>query len=113
MPDSEQGGDAESAPRHSMQHEALSVFLGTWDSEGRSYGHPDQSEDDPRARSEPWRSACTGRWHTGEFFLVREEQAVVGGKTFDTLSVMGVDPATGKYFAQSFENHGFERRYAV
>ena len=36
-----------------------------------------------------------------------------GGETFDTLSVMGVDPQTGNYFARSFENHGFYRHYDV
>ena len=59
----------------------------------------------------PWTSTHTGRWYTGEFFLVQDEKALPGSAEFDTLSVMGIDPTTGNYFVRSFENHGFYRHY--
>ncbi len=105
--------DNEAPPARGDQHEALSVFLGQWRAEGDSYGSPNQPEDDPKSAPEPWVSTHVGRWHTGGFFLVEEERARIGGRPFDTLSVMGVDAETGRYFAQAFENHGFTRRYDV
>ena len=90
----------------------MNAFLGRWKGEGTSYGGTDQSGD-PKANGESWESEHDGRWHTGQFFLVQDERARVGGKPFDTLSIIGVDAATGEYFAQSFENHGFERRYRL
>jgi hypothetical protein len=41
--------------------------------------------------------------------MIQDERAKVGGETFDTLSVMGVDVETGDYFARTFENRGFCR----
>jgi hypothetical protein len=103
----------EPAPTRTPMHDALAVFLGRWRAEGTSYGGTDQSGDNPRANGESWISEHTGAWHTGEFFLVQDERARVGGAVFDTLSVMGVDAETGAYFARSFENHGFYRDYPV
>lgn len=93
------------------EHEALAVFLGEWTAEGVSFGGTDQSGDDPKAHGVPWTSTHVSRWHTGEFFLIQDEKARPGGTVFDTLSIMGVDPATGAYFARAFENHGFYRHY--
>lgn len=95
------------------QHEALGAFLGRWRAEGKSYGSPNQPADDPKSADEPWISTHTGTWHTGKFFLIQDERATTGGKPFDTLSVMGVDATTDRYFARSFENHGFYRHYDV
>ena len=103
--------NAHKPPTRGIKHDALNVFLGSWRAEGLSFGGTDQSGDDPKANSEPWKSTHVGRWHTGDFFLIQDEKALVGGKVFDTLSVMGVDAATGRYFARSFENHGFYRHY--
>jgi hypothetical protein len=103
--------DNEIQPIRGVQHDALAVFLGTWRAEGKSYGSPRQPDDDPKSAAEPWVSAHTGRWHTGEFFLVQDERAMIDGKPFDTLSVIGVDGTTGGYFVRSFENHGFYRHY--
>lgn len=105
--------DAEKSPERGEKHEALAIFLGHWRAEGTSFGGTDQSGDDPKANGVPWESTHEGHWHTGEFFLVQDERARVGGSVFDTLSVMGVDTKTNDYFAQTFENHGFERRYQV
>lgn len=69
--------------------------------------------DNPKKDAARWESTHTGRWHTGGFFLIQDERARPGGRVFDTLSIMGVDARTGRYFAQCFENHGFERRYEV
>jgi hypothetical protein len=41
------------------------------------------------------------------------ERADIAESRFDTLSVLGVDAETGKYFARSFENHGFYRHYQI
>jgi hypothetical protein len=69
--------------------------------------------DDPKSAGEPWVSTNTGTWHSGNFFLIQDERANTGVNPFDTLSVMGVDAATGRYFARAFENHGFYRHYDV
>jgi hypothetical protein len=105
--------DNEAPPTRGEQHDALGIFLGRWRAEGTAYGSPEQSENDPKRGGEPWVSTHTGTWHTGKFFLIQDERALVGGHPFDTLSVMGVDTQTGRYFARSFENHGFYRRYDV
>jgi len=105
--------DNELPPTRGEQHDALAVFLGRWRAEGTSYGSPEQSEDEPKAVAESWVSRHTGTWHTGAFFLIQDERALVGGKPFDTLSVMGIDAQTGRYFVRSFENHGFYRHYDV
>ncbi len=105
--------DNEAPPTRGAQHQALAVFLGRWKAEGKSYGSPKQPADDPKSAAEPWVSTHTGKWHTGKFFLIQDERATTGGKPFDTLSVMGVEPVTGRYFARSFENHGFYRHYDV
>lgn len=105
--------DSELMPERDARHEALSVFLGEWKAEGTSYGETEQPSDDPKRNGAAWTSTHTGRWHSGEFFLIQDEKARPGGEIFDTLSVMGVDPQTGKYFARSFENHGFYRHYEV
>ena len=103
----------ETLPKRGPKHDALSVFLGTWRAKGTSYGGTDQSGNDPKANGVPWISTHVGRWHTGEFFLIQDEKAHPGGTVFDTLSVMGVDPEKGGYFARTFENHGFYRHYDV
>jgi hypothetical protein len=105
--------DNELQPERTAAHAALAVFLGDWRATGKSYGRPDQDPDDPKGNPETWTSRHTCVWHTGEFFLIADERAMVGSKQFDALSIMGVDPASGEYFAHGFENHGFERRYAV
>jgi dihydrofolate reductase len=98
-------------PVRGSAHEALSVFLGQWRAEGISFGGTDQSGADPRSNGIPWVSTHATRWHTGDFFLIQDEQAQLAGKAFDTISVMGVDAATGSHFARTFENHGFYRHY--
>ena len=101
----------DSPPKRGTKHDALSVFLGRWWAEGESYGSSKQPADEPRSKAVPWVSTHTGRWHTGEFFLIQDERATTGGNPFDTLSVMGVDPATDQYFVRSYENHGYCRAY--
>lgn len=105
--------NSELSPNREAKHEALAIFLGDWKAQGTSYGGTEQPADDPKRNGVLWTSTHTGRWFSGEFFLVQEEQAHPGGEAFDTLSVMGVDPQTGTYFARTFENHGFYRHYDV
>ena len=105
--------ESEVAPVRGDKHHMLTVFLGRWRVEGQSYGSSDQPVENPRSAAEPWISTHIGKWHTGEFFLIQDERAVVGGQPFDTLSVMGVDAKTGHHFARTFENHGFYRHYDV
>jgi len=90
-------------PERGEMHDALAVFLGEWRAEGWSYGGPSR---------ETWTSRHTARWHTGEFFLIQDERARTPDP-FDTLSVLGVSPDSGRYFAQTYENHGFFRLYDV
>lgn len=103
----------QSSPKRGKAQQALEVFLGDWKSEGTSYGGTDQSGADPRANGVSWQSTHTGRWHSGEFFLIQDERAQVDGAPFDTLFVLGVDAETEDCFASTFENHGFHRRYAL
>ena len=101
-------------PKRTEKHDALDVFLGDWRAEGWSFGQPDQPADAPKAAREKWTSTHTGKWHTGKFFLIQDEHALIGANDpppFDTISIMGVDPETQEYFARSFENHGFFRLY--
>src|SRR5690625_1487663 len=95
-------------PEHSEIHDQLTAFLGDWQAEGTSYGGTDQSGPDPKANGVAWQSTHSGRWHSGGFFLVQDERAVVGGATFDTLAVMGLDDG-GTGFVQNFDNLGFSR----
>lgn len=99
-------------PLRGAKHGALDCFLGEWNAEGTSFGGTDQSGD-PKAHGEPWLSTHTAKWHTGSFFMVQDERATIAGRVFDTLSVMGVDPESGDYFARTFENHGFYRNYKL
>lgn len=94
-------------------HDALSVFLGEWRAEGKSFGGTDQSGTDPKVNGVTWVSTHTARWHTGSFFLIQDERATIGGTAFDTLSVMGVEPDDKGHFARTFDNHGFYRHYDV
>ena len=105
--------DNEAMPARGNLHEALSVFLGEWRAEGMSFGGTDQSGADPKAYGVPWLSTHTARWHTGDFFLIQDERARIGGKAFDTLSILGVETASEAYFARTFENHGFYRHYGL
>lgn len=104
---------SEQPPSRTEAHDRLEVFLGDWRAEGESYGSPNQREDDPKSTPASWTSSHTGRWHTGQFFLIHDERATVAGQPFATLSILGVDPATQRYVMRSFENHGFARRYEV
>lgn len=103
--------DDEKIPKRDERHDALEVFLGDWAAKGQSFGNPDQPTDNPKSKPDPWKSTHTSRWHTGKFFLIQDERATVGGAPFDTLSIMGVDPESGGYFARGFENHGYYRNY--
>lgn len=105
--------NSEELPVRGSAHDALSVFLGEWRAEGMSFGGTDQSGSDPKANGVPWISTHTARWHTGDFFLIQDERADIGGAPFETLSVMGVEPGDKGHFAQTFENHGFYRHYSL
>ena len=105
--------DSETPPVRNKLHELLSAFLGEWRAEGLSFGGTDQSGADPKANGVPWASTHTARWHSGDFFLIQDERATIGGAPFDTLSVLGVEPGGKRHFARTFENHGFYRHYAL
>ena len=105
--------ESEATQVRSSAHDALSVFLGEWRAEGTSFGGTDQSGTEPKGNGVPWTSTHSARWHTGDFFLIQDERAQIGGAPFDTLSVMGVEPGKGDHFARTFENHGFYRHYAL
>ncbi|MBC7672483.1 MAG: DUF1579 family protein [Polaromonas sp.] len=105
--------EAKAAPVRGEAHQALAIFLGRWRAEGESYGSSNQDVEDPKVGAAPWVSTHTSMWHTGEFFLIQDERATVAGNSLDTLSVLGVDADTGRYFARCFENHGFYRHYDV
>jgi hypothetical protein len=105
--------DSVSLPVPGSAHDALSVFPEDWRAEGMSFGGTDQSGADPKSNGVPWVSTHAARWHTGDFFLVQDERAQIGGKPFDTVSIMGVEPDDKGHFARTFENHGFYRHYAL
>ena len=103
---------SEQAPQRGPKHDALEIFLGSWTAEGTAFGGTDQAND-PRANGKTWESAHRAFWHTGNFFMIQDERAFVGGAPFDTLTVIGVDSRTGEYFSRGFENHGFYRNYRM
>ena len=104
---------SEESPVRDERHHALDVFCGEWRAEGTSYGGTDQSGD-PKADGETWASTHSARWHSGKFFLVQDERAVLGGqKTFDTLSIFGVDTTSGDHFVRTFDNNGYYRNYTL
>ena len=45
--------------------------------------------------------------------VLSTKRATIGPNPFDTLSLMGVDAKTGRYFARSIENHGYYRDYEL
>jgi hypothetical protein len=100
-------------PVRGAAHRALEVFLGEWRAEGISYGGTDQSGADPKANGVSWVSTHAARWQTGNFFLIQQERASVGGLAFETLSVLGVEPSGTSHFARTFDNGGFYRHYAL
>jgi hypothetical protein len=100
-------------PVRTQMHQALEMFIGEWRAEGWSYRDPNQSIANPKALAKPWKSTHSARWHSGRFFLVHDEKAHSGADPFDTVCLMGVDAPTGRLFAISFENRGFQRRYDV
>jgi hypothetical protein len=100
----------QTAPQRDAHHDALEVFLGTWEAEGQSFGGSDPDAPNPRENPTRWTSTHNARWHTGKFFVIQDEHAQVDGP-FDTLSIMGWDNDAGRYFARTFENHGFYRDY--
>ena len=102
----------QTTPERGAHHDALEVFVGEWAAEGQSFGGPNQDARTPRGNPTRWMSTHSARWHTGKFFLVQDERAHIDGP-FDTLSVMGWDDDAGRYFARTFENHGFYRHYEV
>ncbi len=95
-------------PIRTEAHHRLEVFLGDWRAAGVAYTGSDSAQGES-----PWSSTHTGRWHTGEFFLLQDERAQVGGQEFDTLSFLGVDPETGRYVMYTFDNGGFHRQYEL
>ncbi len=105
--------DSEATPVRGSAQDALSVFIGDWRAEGTSFGGTDQSGANPKANGVPWISTHSTRWHTGEFFLIQDERALIGGAAFDTISVLGLEADDNGYFARTFENHGFYRHYAL
>jgi hypothetical protein len=105
-------GRTQTPPKRGAHHDALDVFVGEWKAEGQSFGGPHQDARNPRGNPTRWTSTHEARWHTGKFFLIQNECAEVGGP-FDTLNVLGWDASARRYFARTFENHGFYRHYEV
>lgn len=103
---------SQTPPERGVHHEALEIFIGDWKAEGQSFGGEQQDVRDPRGAPTRWTSTHNARWHTGKFFVIQDERAQVDGP-FDTLSIMGWDDEAGRYFARTFENHGFYRHYDV
>jgi hypothetical protein len=100
-------------PLRTALHDALEVFVGQWRGEGHWFGGPQQSDAQPRAGAQPWKSTHSARWHEGRFFVVQDEKAHGGGQPRDTLAVMGVDPRSGNLFAQCFDSRGVASRYEI
>jgi hypothetical protein len=98
------------AQRTNEGSELLRPFLGDWWAEGTSDGGDDQSPESPHAGASPWRSTHTARWFSEGYFLVQDERA---NGPFETLTVMGWDRDAERFFARSFENHGFSRDYTM
>lgn len=100
-------------PKLGPAHKRLAAFAGKWRAEGQSFGGKNQGAKHPRANAEKWISKETTAWHSGNFFLVQQEDATVGRDKLITHAIIGYDQRKKQYFSHAVENHGFYRRYAV
>ncbi len=92
-------------PVRGERQEKLEPFVGRWHADGTSFS---------AGTAEPWVSDETTEWHPGKFFVLQREDAKIGASLrLITHAVIGWDEVVGDYFAATFENHGFHRRYAV
>jgi hypothetical protein len=94
--------EREIAPVRGDKHQALAVFVGQWSAEGESYGSPNQPPEDPKSTAAPWTSSHTGKWHTGEFFVIQDERAVVGAIP---IAWPSTTPSSGSYVARRRGSH--------
>jgi hypothetical protein len=94
------------------QHDALAVFLGEWRAEGVSYVY-DQDGPDAPGIGLPWVGEQISRWHAGDYFVIQDDRARVGGEVWDTLSVLGVHPEADAYIARAFGHRGALRNYVI
>jgi hypothetical protein len=89
-------------------HARLSVFIGRWHVEGKSYA-VGQTKDHPRSAVEKWLSDETYAWLPGEFFVIHTWDAKTGASPFKGTEIIHHDACTGYYVTRSYENHGFIR----
>jgi hypothetical protein len=81
------------------EHHRLSVFEGTWRTEGQTAGTDG-------APPLPIRSSDEYVWLAGGFFLVHRWDGQVGGADVHGIEIIGYDPASGHYQTHFFDNEG-------
>jgi hypothetical protein len=86
------------------EHKRLSIFVGTWNLEGRQH--------------ETWvgkAADITGaeqfEWLTGGYFLVHHFDARVGSDPAACIEVTGYDASTGTYPTHTYYNNGFRAEW--
>lgn len=94
----------------SAEHKRLEVFVGKWKHEGQSYGEG-QSKENPYDSAVKWTSEETYEWLSGGFFLVHRFDALLGGKEFKGIEIIGYDASSQSYFVQFFDNSGNRPTY--
>lgn len=91
--------DAPPRPSPTAEHKRLSIFVGTWNLEGRQHA----------TRVGP-AADITGterfEWLSGGFFLVHHFDARVGGQPAACIEVTGYDASTGTYPTHTYYNNG-------
>ncbi len=75
-------------------YERLSVFIGQWHAEGKSYA-VGQTKSDPRGSVEKWISDENYEWLPGKFFVMQTWDARTGKNPFKGTAIISHDAATG------------------
>lgn len=86
-------------PSPSPQQQKLAVFLGRW----HTTGHVAAGTSTPAAIVD---SIDTYMWYPGEFFLMHDVEAKIGGLHLDSLEILGYDTDSCHYFATYIDSTG-------
>ena len=90
--------------RTGPEHEPLNVFVGKWNTKGRTRAGPSG----PAARIT---AVDTYEWFPGGFFLVHHVDARIGHDEIKVIEIIGYDASTQMYSTRSFDSQGNSGTY--
>jgi hypothetical protein len=93
-------------PKHAPgpEHEALQIFVGTWNTEGEI----EATSTEPGSRL---KARDTYEWLPGGFFLLHRVEGCMGTTDVQSLEIIGYDATSRRYFTHSFDNYGVASAY--